>query len=371
VRPSKKSSLIPRRDDSLDEGSHPEIRGSGIKFNFEAAGIGSVPFRDPKTACRVICDNFKDIPFWPQLPKRSFLENMYVQYAEGLPGIICDEEKKTIHIDTSRVAAEIENVYLRYLDGDLEFFRISEDRALGLYEFLDHAKSAACASCKYVKGHITGPVSYGLFLTDQNKRSVIYDKDLFEVLTKTLVMKTRWQIKKLKKINPSVIIFIDEPYLVSIGSSFVNINTDDITKKLAEVIEAIKKEGALSGIHCCGNTDWSALLKSDVDIISFDAYNFVKEFSLYGADIKSYTARGGTIAWGLVPTSEAIEKETKKSLAERSADAFKILSDKGINTEEISSLVTPSCGVGSLDEETAKKVIEMTAALSGKLKKNG
>jgi len=296
---------------------------------------------------------------------------MYVQYAEGLPGIVCDEEKNTIHIDTSRVASEIESVYSKYLDGDLEFFRISEARAKGLYEFLDHAPSSACADAKYLKGHITGPVSYGLFLTDQNKRSVIYDKDLFEVLTKTLVMKARWQIKKLKKINPSVIIFIDEPYLVSIGSSFVNINTEDVAKKLGEIIEAIKKEGALSGIHCCGNTDWSALLKSDVDIISFDAYNFVKEFSLYGADIKNYTARGGTIAWGLVPTSDGINKETKKSLAERSSEAFKVLSDKGVDTKNISSLVSPSCGVGSLDEETARKVIEMTAALSGKLKKNG
>lgn len=296
---------------------------------------------------------------------------MYVQYAEGLPGVVCDEESKTIHIDTSRVASEIENVYSKYLDGDLEFFRISEPRAEGFYEFLECAESRSLGSAKCIKGQITGPVSYGLFLTDQNKKSVIYDKDLFEVLTKTLVMKARWQIKRLKKINPSVMIFIDEPYLVSIGSSFVNINTEDITKKLGEVIGAIKKEGALSGIHCCGNTDWSALLKSDIDIISFDAYNFIKEFSLYSADIKNYIARGGTIAWGLVPTSGDITKETRKSLVERSADAFKVLKDKGVDMENISSLVTPSCGVGSLDEETAKKVIEMTAALSGKLKKNG
>ena len=27
------------------------------------------------------------IPCWPQLPKRSYRENMYVQYAEGFPGI--------------------------------------------------------------------------------------------------------------------------------------------------------------------------------------------------------------------------------------------------------------------------------------------
>jgi len=340
-----------------------------LKFNFEATGIGSVPFVDPKAACRIICENFKSIPFWPQLPKRSFLENMYVQYAEGLPGIVCNEEKKTIHIDTSKVAAEIENVYSKYLDGDVEFFKISEDRAKGLYEFPEAVKS--CKNIKYVKGHITGPLSYGLFLTDQNKRPVMYDKDLFEILTKTLVMKAKWQIRRLKKIHPSVIIFIDEPYLVSIGSSFVNIQVEDVVIKFDELVDTIKKEGALAGLHCCGNTDWSMLLKRDIDILNFDAYNFMKEFSLYHADIKNFTSRGGTIAWGMIPTSDAVDKETCKSLVERCEEAFKLLSDKGIDRKLISSLVTPSCGVGTMDETRAAKVIELTAALSAKLIKNG
>ncbi|MCX5679458.1 MAG: methionine synthase [Candidatus Omnitrophica bacterium] len=340
-----------------------------MKFNFEATGVGSVPFTDPKTACRVICENFKSIPFWPQLPKRSFLENMYVQYAEGLPGLSIDEEKKTIHIDTSKVAAEIENVYSKYLDGDVEFFRISEARAKGLYEFPEALKG--CKDIKHIKGHITGPLSYGLFLTDQNKRPVIYDKDLFEILTKTLVMKARWQIRRLKKIHPSVIIFIDEPYLVSIGSSFVNISAENAADKLDELVDAIKKEGAICGIHCCGNTDWSILLKRDIDILNFDAYNFMKEFSLYHADIKNFTSRGGTIAWGMVPTSEAIDTETRKSLIERYEEAVKMLSDKGVDRNLISSLVTPSCGVGAMDETRAAKVIEMTVALSAKLIKNG
>ena len=340
-----------------------------MKFNFEATGIGSVPFTDPKTACRVVCENFKEIPFWPQLPKRSFFENMYVQYAEGLPGLVIDEEKKTIHIETSKVAAEIESVYSRYLDGNVESFGISESRAKGLYEFEEAVKSLK--GIKYLKGHITGPLSYGLFLTDQNKKSVIYDKDLFEVLTKTLVMKARWQIRRLKKIHPSVIIFIDEPYLVSIGSSFVNINVEDAVGKLDELISAIKQEGALTGIHCCGNTDWSMLLKRDIDVLNFDAYNFTKEFLLYHSDIKSFTSRGGTIAWGMVPTSDAIDNQTRKSLVERCEEAVKMLADKGIDKDLISSLVTPSCGVGALDETRAAKVMEMTAALSARLIKNG
>ncbi|MDD5423490.1 MAG: hypothetical protein PHT32_08780 [Candidatus Omnitrophica bacterium] len=340
-----------------------------MKFNFEATGIGSVPFKDARTACGVISKQFKSIPFWPQLPKRSFLENMYVQYAEKIPGLVMDEENKTVYIDTGAVAAAIEEVYGKYLDGDVEFFKISEDRAEGFYEFLESFKNPSGAGVSLIKGHITGPISYSLFLTDQNKKSAIYDKDLFELITKVLAMKAKWQIRKMKKVFARTAIFIDEPYLVSIGSSFVNINMEEAAKRLDEVVEAIKKEGALVGVHCCGNTDWPFLLKRGIDILSFDAYNFSKEFSLYAADINNFLAKGGTIAWGVVPAADTVEKETPKALASRVKTAIAGLVDKGISREAISSLVTPSCGVGTLDESTAKKVFKTVNELSEELRK--
>ncbi len=337
-----------------------------MKFDFEATGIGSLPFKDPKTACRAVFENFTNIPFWPQLPKRSYLENMYAQFSERIPGLVLDEKEKSIYIDTSKVAGEIEEVYAKYLEGDVEFFAVSENYAAGLYEFLQELKDNT-KNVRFVKGQITGPISYGLALADQNKRAVIYDKDLFEVLTKIISMKVRWQIKRIKKLFPNVIMFLDEPYLVSIGSSFVNINIEAAFMKLDEVIKAIKGEGALVGVHCCGNTDWSLLLKRDIDILNFDTYNFMKEFSLYSADIKNFLKRGGTIAWGIVPSSEMAKKETAKSLVEKLKTAIKLLADKGIDENAISSLVTPSCGAGTLDEDTAEKILALTKVISDRL----
>ncbi len=330
-----------------------------MRFDFETTGIGSVPFKDSDTACRIIFDNFKTIPFWPQLPQRSFLENMYVQFSKGLPGLVIDEKNKTIHIETSKVAHDIEKVYSRYLDGDLDFFKITEDYAEGFHRFLDNL-NIADTKIKFAKGQITGPISFALSLTDQNKKAVIYDKDLFEILTKILCMKARWQIKKIKEKFANVIIFIDEPYLVSIGSSYVNINIDDSIKKLDELIESIKKAGAFVGIHCCGNTDWSILLKRGIDILSFDAYNFLKEFSLYSPDIKNFLHNKGTIAWGIVPSSDVFDKETKDTILDKIKDGIKLLIDKGIDKDSLSSIITPSCGLGTLDEARAKKILELT-----------
>ncbi|MCX5679019.1 MAG: hypothetical protein NTY76_07965 [Candidatus Omnitrophica bacterium] len=339
-----------------------------MKFNFDATGIGSVPFKEPSSALSLIFENFKSIPFWPQLPKRSFLESMYAQYSEGLPGLVIDDARKTIHIDTARAAQEIEPAYAKYLEGDIEYFKISKDHAEGLYAFLAEF-GARAKDIRCVKGHITGPISFALTVTNENKQSIMYDRDTFEVLTKVLCMKVRWQIRELKKLFPSVMIFVDEPYLVSIGSSFVNINIEDAFSKLDEVIASIKEEGALAGLHCCGNTDWPLLLKRDLDILNFDAYAFTKELLLYGAELKAFLARGSTIAWGIAPSSEAIYNESAESLIKKLSEGLKALVGKGIPVEKISSIVTPSCGVGTLNNAAARKVFETLRLVSATLQK--
>ncbi|MBN2453126.1 MAG: hypothetical protein JXB40_02540 [Candidatus Omnitrophica bacterium] len=340
-----------------------------MKFTYDATGIGSLPFHDTAAALSAVFDNLKTIPFWPQLPRRSFKESMYVQYSEGLPGLVVNDSKKTIHIDTARAAAELEGAYTRYLENDIEYFKISRSHAEGLYAFMERFNGSA-GNIKCVKGHTTGPISFALTVTNENKRSIMYDKDTFEVLTKVLCMKVRWQARELKKLFPSVIIFIDEPYLVSIGSSYVNIDIDDAFAKLDEVIAAIKEEGAIAGLHCCGNTDWPLLLKRDLDILNFDSYAFTKEFLLYGPDIKKFLERGSTIAWGIVPTaSDAIAKESAASLVRKFSEGMKMLSEKGIPADRVSSIVTPSCGVGSLDEPVARRVFEVLRELSESLQK--
>jgi hypothetical protein len=284
-----------------------------------------------------------------------------------MPGLVIDGKEKTIHIDSSRAQEEIQGVYESYLAADIEYFKISEEYAAGFYAFLDCLRKPV-KRARYVKGQITGPASFALTLTDENKRCIIYDNNIFDAVTKVLIMKARWQIRKLKTLFPDVIIFIDEPYLVSLGSSYVNINAEEVAARLDETGRAIKDEGALCGIHCCGNTDWNFILKRDVDIVNFDAYNFTKEFTLYADEIKAFLAKGGTIAWGIVPSSDAVDKETDNMLVAKMQEALAGLAGKGIDKGKISSLITPSCGVGSLDDARAKKVLGLVKDVSQKMK---
>lgn len=337
-----------------------------FKPNFLPAAIGSLPHRDVARACSFVLDNFNQMPFWPQLPKASFNENMYVQFSQGLDAFVIDGEAKKIYLDRSDdVSAAIEKLYEHFLSEDIDYFKISEDFARGFYALVRLLKERP-KEIKFIKGQMIGPVSFGLSVTDEARRALIYDSEVMSALVKLLVMKARWQARRLEEFARTVI-FLDEPYLTSVDSAYTLVKKDDIIKWLNEIIDALHLEGALTGIHCCGNTDWPLLLKTKVDIVNFDAYNYSEAISLYPRDIDSFLARGGVLAWGIVPTSaEELEKEDLKSMQAKLAAAFGLLEKKGIERNRLVSqgIVTPSCGTGLLSEELAEKAHLLTCEIA-------
>jgi len=54
---------------------------------------------------------------------------------------------------------------------------------------------------------------------------------------------------------------------------------------LEEVFKGIK---GIKGLHCCGNTNWSVLLDTTIDILSFDAYNYASSLSTHSGKVKSF-----------------------------------------------------------------------------------
>ena len=335
---------------------------SKTEFNCLPTIIGSLPYKDPKQACRVVARFLKDIPAWPQLPNRSFLENMYVQYSEGFPGAVVEENR--IFIDRSKDSSgALEALYSAYLANEADTFPVSPSHAAGFYEFQSTDLSPGIRA---VKGHVTGPVSWGLTVTDQNKRSILYDEVLADAAAKLLRLKASWQEKQLKKISPNTIIFVDEPYMASFGSAFVAISREKVIDLLNEVFGGIT---GISGVHCCGNTDWPVLLSSNAGILSFDAYNYAESLALYKDNVKEFLLKKkGAIAWGIVPNeSKIIAKETVAGLKDRLEAAMEPFTRCGIPFKQIlaQSLVTPSCGLASLNGEEVEAVLELLTGLSG------
>lgn len=165
--------------------------------------------------------------------------------------------------------------------------------------------------------------------------------------------------------------------MASYGSAYISLSKDQSINIMNEVFNAIRKEGAIAGVHCCGNTDWSILLSSDVDILNFDAFSFMENMSLYPMELRAFLDREAKICWGLIPNDERITNECSRSLADRLQTGFKLLSEKahfhGVNitTEELalSSLLSPACGLGSTTIPISEKAFELLVETSMILKK--
>ena len=338
---------------------------SYVEFGCLPTLIGSMPHTDPPEACSQVIHYLKEIPVWPQLPKRSFLENMCVQYSQGFPGVVVEEDR--IFVDRSQDLTEpLEKLYTAYLENDTDKYPVSPDYAAGLHTFL----TLKDLSPRAVKGQVTGPVTWGLTVADDSHRAIIYDDVLGDAVAKMLKLKASWQEKKLSQISRNTIIFVDEPYMAAFGSVGVQLSKERIISLLEEVFAGIN---GLKGVHCCGNTDWSILLDTSTDILSFDTYNYAQSLSLYPAETKKFLDRGGTIAWGIIPNNEEpLAKESVSSLQDRLEEAMAPFTRKGIHFKQLlrQGLLTPSCGLGSIaTEEAAAQVLELLAELSIKIRK--
>ena len=336
---------------------------------FAATGIGSFPHQDEKAVFRLVLQNFPEIPFWPQLPKRSFFEGMVVQYSQGFPCLRWDEREQRVWVDTTQgFDKEVDRFYSWLENGELEPFQITEDFAKGFRITEDLVLEKYRKDIKYIKGQVTGPITFGLSLLDEGRRPIFYEPTLREILVKHLSSKARWMEKKFNQLFPGLktILFFDEPSLSSFGSAFSSLNREEVILSLNECFSAVK---GLKGVHCCGNTDWGLLLSTNLDMLSFDAYGYLETIALYPKELRSFLERGGVLAWGIIPTSEAILKEDSQGIVNRFNKGIEILVKKGIDPTLLQrAIITPSCGTASLPIPLAERVCEVTAEVSKRLR---
>jgi len=336
-----------------------------IEFECLPTMIGSMPQKDPVRACEQVLRYLKQAPAWPQLPCRGFKENMYVQFSRDFPGVVIEDQR--IFVDKSgNLDKPLEALYSAYLENKIDTYPLTEDYASGFFAFLRQDFPPVTA----VKGQVTGPVSWGLTVADSSGRAIAYDEILCDAAARLLRLRAAWMETELRTISSHTMIFVDEPSLHSIGSAFFALSPEKVISLLAEVLSGIQ---GLKGIHCCGNTDWSIVLRAAPDILSFDTYNYPQSIALYSKEIAGFVERGGTIAWGIIPNlKDDLGKETIASLQDRLEEAMAPLTRKGMEIPfrrlVRQSLLTPSCTLATLTEESSGLALEMLVDLSTRMR---
>jgi hypothetical protein len=112
------------------------------------------------------------------------------------------------------------------------------------------------------------------------------------------------------------------------------------------------------------------LMETQVDIINFDAFGYMETMLIYKKEVEAFLERGGILAWGIVPTTDSIRDVTLDDLMRKMTSAVDILVEKGIDQKLITenSLITPSCGTGTMPLDEAEKAMTLTHELEVKLK---
>jgi len=342
-----------------------------------AAGIGSMPYREAEPAVRLVMAKMKAIPHWPQLPLRHEREGFIEQYTEPLVelGLMTKNPGKLPYFDTSqgdwteRVTRFYE-LYLAAEEGDreaLKFFALRPGAAAGFYGFLAYLEKNGPGSARYLKGQVSGPLTLGLQVTDQNRQAAYYQPELKDIVIKSLSLQARWQVETLKSFGLPVLLFIDDPRIYACGlSTHITLNKEEIRGDLNILFRVIHQAGGIAGVHACAGADWSIALDSEVDILSFDAYGYFSTITGFVPEINSFLDRGGVLAWGIVPTAVKELTDDRASLLELWRDQMEQLVSRGVARDRLYSqwLVTPSCGTGLLPIETAEQIYRLAPQLA-------
>jgi hypothetical protein len=343
-----------------------------------STGIGSLPHTTAAEALELVDTYFNQIPHWPQLPRRNKAEGFISQYLAPLI-------KREIVVFDAAGSPYFCTEHPQWEERCLQFYELllNEDRpellaefafpvesAAGFYTFIDECRPLpGAALC--VKGQLSGPVTVGFQVTGENRTPSFYNPSLREIIVKTLAAQARWQTRCLQSRGLPALLFIDDPGIYSFGSSSaVGLGRAEIQAGLSEIIEAIAAEGGLSGVHCCAGTDWSLLLELPLDLVSFDAYGYFPSMQVYGEALERFLARGGALAWGIVPTNEDAFEQDPASLCRMLEQKMETLARQGVDQARLRRqfIITPACGAGTLSVELAERIYRLTAELTDESK---
>ena len=348
------------------------MQDKGFKPCLLKTGVGSVPFTNGEDALGLIWKSVPLAPHWPQLPCLGADSSFVGQYLNALIdiGVIEDVDNPKFQTEATDWAERMTVFYTQYLeaiDGDeqaLERFGFSAQGGEGFEVFCRDLEQYGTRDAVLLKGQVSGSLTLGMQITDNNKRSIYYDDNLRDMLVKTLALHAEWQTKRLKQYGLPVLMTIDDPGLFAFGAStHITLQREQLIEELNAIAEGILRQGGIPGVHVCAGMDWTLVFDSKVQVLNFDAYDYMQSMIAAAVPLKTFLARGGVLSWGIVPTNPIALEETAQSLKLNLENKIGQLVKRGIDESLLrqQSMITPSCGTGTLTKELAEHVYKLLA----------
>ena len=320
-------------------------------LNSATTGIGSLPHHNIDSA--LAYSFLHGIPFLPQIPIRNPWEFMIPQALEDLPGLTVERDGATLlnpEIWASRTAALNERLATAFRTGKdspqaFEAFEPSAATSSSWQAFLWELQEAGK---KIAKIQIAGPMTcqWVLRLTDGSGLDKFPDisSQIFRlVLARSLAMTRRLQAAGI-----TPVLYLDEPGLYAYSAA--NPRHLATIQELKLMVQTLRKEGVIVGLHCCSNTDWKSVLAMDLSYLSIDT-NLSLENLLSSASeqLPGFIKRGGRLSLGVIPTgrSSALHSLDAKELFEGlKSKLLQGLGDPKLVAQILrQAIYTPACGL--------------------------
>lgn len=350
-----------------------------FKPNFLATGVGSVPHTKGAEALDLIWACAPQAPHWPQLPGRGAESSFVAQYLNALfaTGVIEDVKTPKFQIEADDWMERMTAFYALYLDAledegqALDKFGFSPEGGEGFELFCQDLEKNGLRSALLLKGQLSGPLTLGMQITDKNRKSSYYDETLRDMLVKNLALHAEWQTKRLKSFGLPVLMTIDDPGLYACGAStHVTLDRTQLIHELNSIAEGILRRQGIPGVHVCAGMDWTLLFDSKIQVVNFDAYEYMPSMTVLAKQVGEFLDRGGVLSWGIVPTSNKAWEENAESLRHRLEENISEFVKRGINESQLrrQSMITASCGTGALSKELAEHIYKLLSELGSAYK---
>lgn len=315
-------------------------------------GIGSLPHTSIEEALHLA---FRlDIPYVPQLPKKSHKEFMLAHALDGMPGILCDSQGMvTIDMPAWRKGylKYSERLHVALEEGDASEFLPSEHSHSALRPFLTKIKEEQKERAKV---QIAGPMTLQWSLrTTEGK---FPPPPVMAQVSRTVLAKSFALCQAIKSSGSQPIIFLDEPGLYAFSSQQPNHLV--MMQELKILVLTLQKAGAEVGLHCCSDADWSAVIDLGVDILAIDAHLSLPSLLRSSEALVRFSTLGGQLALGVIPTHReggGTVSEIFGHFEERIQTLEKYFRTRASTFERIlsRSLLTPACGMALLSSQRA------------------
>lgn len=338
---------MPSRDSTRKRATAAAGEPAGLPVGIGTpTAVGSLPHDAPEVAVAFVLEHLPELPAAPSLPARDRREGMLSQAAWGIPGVDVGEDG-ALTVDPGR------------LDPSAP---LGDDALTGPpFVTLQTFLSAVAGRTGPVKVQLTGPVTLA--------RALLAGGAEPEVATAVAGAAVRARgvalVDAVAAVAPAapIVAFLDEPGLV--GGPPPELGAPDTVVDLVSSALAAWETRAVTGIHCCGPTDWKALLQAGPRILSAPVG---ADLHLGAGALAAFLERGGWIAWGAVPTDRPLGDSASHWWRASSAQWCDLV-QAGCDPVRIrrQALVTPACGLAHHDLPQAERVLDLTRSVGRRI----